>query len=357
MKFKLVVISTIIFSCYSSFTYSNTINDSDHIKKLDNEISRLNVEYDAITQNIKNIKKNIDISKVVVNKTEQVKKLYDSQMIKSNELGKKVTEQIEKIDDLSKSFLSVKNNLDSFKSRVDGLNDEISKSETKLVKLNNELTVRLDQVDKSNQSTNKIIDSTINSVDYKFLTISGAILFISLLIFSLIYILSTKMKSSNSVIESKILSAKESLEYESLCLDSKLIEVLEKQLNIAKVQQENKSTQSDKNTEVDHTLSLKVADEITRMQRNISKLDLSLKGIKPLNKGLDRLRKNFMSEGYEIVDLLNKTYSEGMNVEIINIIDDCNLNVDEKVMVKIIRPQVNFNGILIQRAQVDIATN
>ncbi|WP_305417389.1 hypothetical protein [Photobacterium leiognathi] len=44
-------------------------------------------------------------------------------------------------------FLEVKNNIDSFKSRIVHINDEISKSEEKLVMLNKELTTRLDLVD------------------------------------------------------------------------------------------------------------------------------------------------------------------------------------------------------------------
>ena len=131
--------------------------------------------------------------------------------------------------------------------------------------------------------------------------------------------------------------------------------MLEKQLLLSQEQKLESSTEQE--AEPDHSLSLKVADEITRMQKNIAQMDPSVKGIKPLTKGLERIRKNFMGNGYEIVDLLNKQYNSRMNIDVINYVDDPSLGEDDKIIVKVIRPQVNFKGVLIQRAQVDVAVN
>lgn len=46
-----------------------------------------------------------------------------------------------------------------------------------------------------------------------------------------------------------------------------------------------------------------------------------------------------------------------MNVDVINFIEDDNFEKDIKLITKIIKPQVNFNNKLIQRAQVEVTQN
>ncbi len=58
-----------------------------------------------------------------------------------------------------------------------------------------------------------------------------------------------------------------------------------------------------------------------------------------------------------MVNLLNKDYDDRMNLDIINFLADDNLPVGKKVITKIIKPQVNYNGVLIQRAQVEVSQN
>ena len=141
-------------------------------------------------------------------------------------------------------------------------------------------------------------------------------------------------------------------------LDEKLIQLLEKQLIFAENQTTSKSVEkTTKPDETDHSLMLKVADEITRMQKNINRMEDGTKGLKGVKKGLERLRNNFLVNDYEIIDLLGKKYNERMNMEIVNVVIDEELSEDDKIINKVIRPQVNFKGKLIQRAQVEISTN
>jgi hypothetical protein len=58
-----------------------------------------------------------------------------------------------------------------------------------------------------------------------------------------------------------------------------------------------------------------------------------------------------------MVNLLNKGYDERMNIDVINFITDENLTEGRKIITSVIKPQVNYNGILIQRAQVDVSQN
>lgn len=169
------------------------------------------------------------------------------------------------------------------------------------------------------------------------------------------WLLGNRIKTNKTDVETQIKNTKKSLEEESIKLDSKLVEVLETQLKLK--QEEKPSNSSLSVTETDHSLALKVADEIVRMQKNISKMDEDTKGLKPLIKGIERIQNNFASNGYEMVNLLNKDYDERMNIDVINFITDENLSMGRKVITAVIKPQVNYNGVLIQRAQVDVSQN
>lgn len=179
---------------------------------------------------------------------------------------------------------------------------------------------------------------------------------VTLLLGGILYwLLGKRIASSQTDVESQIRNTKKSLEEESLKLDSKLVEVLETQFKLK--QEEKQIVSVNSNTEIDHTLALKVADEIVRMQKNISKMDEETKGLKPLVKGIERIQANFASNGYEMVNLLNKDYDERMNIDVINFITDENLAEGRKIIISVIKPQVNYNGVLIQRAQVDVSQN
>ena len=179
---------------------------------------------------------------------------------------------------------------------------------------------------------------------------------ITLILGGLVYwLLGKRIATSQTDVESQIRNTKKSLEEESLKLDSKLVEVLDIQLKLK--QEEKQIVSANSNTEIDHSLALKVADEIVRMQKNISKMDEETKGLKPLVKGIERIQANFASNGYEMVNLLNKGYDERMNIDVINFITDENLTEGRKIITSVIKPQVNYNGILIQRAQVDVSQN
>ena len=179
---------------------------------------------------------------------------------------------------------------------------------------------------------------------------------VTLILGGVIYwLLGKRIANSKTDVETQIKNTKTALEEESIKLDSRLVEVLESQLKLKL--EEKQIIPINSNNEIDHSLALKVADEIVRMQKNISKMDNETKGLKPLVKGIERIQANFASNGYEMVNLLNKDYDERMNIDVINFITDENLPEGRKVITAVIKPQVNYNDVLIQRAQVDVSQN
>jgi uncharacterized membrane-anchored protein YhcB (DUF1043 family) len=108
-------------------------------------------------------------------------------------------------------------------------------------------------------------------------------------------------------------------------------------------------------TEPDHSLALKLADEITLIERNISLMDTNTKGLKQLNRSIGKLKDNLAANGYEIPELLGKPYNDGMKIIIVNSIYDEKLEKGQEIITKIIKPQVNYKDVMIQAAQIEVS--
>lgn len=183
--------------------------------------------------------------------------------------------------------------------------------------------------------------------DNLFITIiHGAVIALLILAVSICLYL-VQHKKNNSAYD-RIKSAQDALQEESLKLDEKLVELLDKQMTI----QNAVPAQS----EPDHSLALKVADEIVRIETNLSRMDNSVKGYKQLSASVRRIKENFAANGYEMVDMLGKPYKEGMKV-IANFVPDESLKEGEQIITGIIKPQINFNGVMIQAAQITVSQN
>jgi uncharacterized membrane-anchored protein YhcB (DUF1043 family) len=270
------------------------------------------------------------------------------------------------IEKLKTDLKKTKSELDEITAEVNRINKSTVNNETKIKQINSLVNSLKMNVDSANRTLeNKITLTETNSknqinvlgsdVDKNRLYWIIATL-VTLLLGVLMYLfLGKRIKSSQTDVETQIRNTKKSLEEESLKLDNKLIEVLETQMKVQ--QEESRNQPIAANEKADHSLALKVADEIVRMQKNISRMDADIKGLKPLEKGIERIQANFAANGYEMVNLLNSEYDERMNIDVINFVEDDTLESGKKLISKIIKPQINFNGILIQRAQVEISQN
>ena len=139
------------------------------------------------------------------------------------------------------------------------------------------------------------------------------------------------------------------MQEESIKLDNQLLEIVNQQMKTAPVTTNNAMA-------IDHSLALKVADEIVRIELNLSRMDSSIKGYKQLAKAVQRIKDNFQANGYEIVDMLGKPYNDGMKVTA-NFVSDENIEQGKQVITGIIKPQINYNGKMIQSAQITVSQN
>lgn len=165
--------------------------------------------------------------------------------------------------------------------------------------------------------------------------------------------LTKRIKSGYSSID-EVRKAQERMQEESIKLDNRLMEIIDQQLNTAKAIQA--ATPNTSTAAPDHSLAMKVADEIVRIELNLSRMDSSIRGYKQLSKAVERIKNNFMAKGYEIIDMLGKPYNEGMKVTA-NFVVDENLKEGEQIITSITKPQINYNGKMIQAAQITVSQN
>ena len=211
------------------------------------------------------------------------------------------------------------------------------------------------------KNLNGMIDKTNSNVQANQETLQSRTLLVCLIAILLLVVivvvtsrLAKRIKSGNTSID-EVRKAQDALQVaqgkmqeESIKLDDKLLELLDRQIANAP-----KNTGNDK---LDHSLALKVADEIVRIELNMSRMDSSIKGYKQLAKAVERIKDNFKANGYEIVDMLGKPYNEGMKVTA-NFVTDEGLEEGKQIITGITKPQINYNGQMIQAAQITVSQN
>ena len=169
------------------------------------------------------------------------------------------------------------------------------------------------------------------------------------------YLLAKRIKSGDTSIDEvrkaqgALEVAQKKMQEESIKLDNQMLAIVQKQL-------ESKPTTSVGTAAPDHSLALKVADEVARIELNMSRMDSSIKGYKQLSKAVERIKDNFNANGYEIVDMLGKPYNEGMKV-IAEFVLNEDLEEGQQIITGITKPQVNYNGIMIQAARITVSQN
>jgi septal ring factor EnvC (AmiA/AmiB activator) len=178
-----------------------------------------------------------------------------------------------------------------------------------------------------------------------------AVLFIALLSVLLFGWLKKQLSKEKTGLSYQIKKTSETLRDEQIKLDGQLIKLLDTQMQLMNAERQTSSAKAE---EVDHSLALKVADEIIRIHKNLSNMDSETKGLKQLSASVERIQDNFKANGYEMIDMLNKPYDQGMKVSA-NFRPDENLKQGEQIITRIIKPQVNFKGVMIQAAQVEVS--
>lgn len=259
--------------------------------------------------------------------------IIDSLVAANNNLSERLTELIEKYNSNLKQEISVvleKTGLLDEKTEL--LNTNISKSNSKISSNSKSLA--------STNTNLTMLSDDLEDKGQKGIIAVG----VSLILILIVYILLNN-KWNN---ETKKISLKQK-------------EVLEKQVEDSQkladwLSDKSSSELSSKPNETDHSFAKRVADEIVRMSTNLSRMDESIRGFKQLSASVRKLIQSLSINEYEIVELLNKPYSSGMNLEA-NFVFNEELEKGSQIITRIIKPQINYKGKMIQGAQVEVSQN
>lgn len=256
-------------------------------------------------------------------------------------LSSKISETEGQISEIQTTNKKLVSNIDSLQKDYNTLvaNQKADKSEI------------VNSIDK----TNELIQTTENVLSSRTLWVTCGLVILLSVIIATIFAFLKKIKLGTSSID-EVRKAQEALgvaqkkmQEESIKLDNQMLAIVQKQL-------ESKPTTSVGTAVPDHSLALKVADEIVRIELNMSRMDSSIKGYKQLTKAVERIKDNFNANGYEIVDMLGKPYNEGMKVTA-NFVADEDLEEGKQIITGITKPQINYNGQMIQAAQITVSQN
>lgn len=166
--------------------------------------------------------------------------------------------------------------------------------------------------------------------------------------------LTKRIKSGTSTIgdvrraQEALQAAQTKMQEESVKLDNQLLAIVQKQLDA--------SSASKTTGEPDHSLVVKLADEIARIETNLSKMDKSVRGYKQLVQAKDRMINNVRANGYEIISLLGQEYNDGMQFQT-RFVPDESLPEGKRIITGMIKMQVNYNGKMIQPAEIVVSQN
>lgn len=204
--------------------------------------------------------------------------------------------------------------------------------------------------------TNELIQTTENVLSSRTLWgACGLVILLSVIIGSFFAFLKKIKLGTSSIDEVRkaqgaLEVAQKKMQEESIKLDNQMLAIVQKQLD-AYVPSANKTK-----GEPDHSLVVKLADEIARIETNLSKMDKSVRGYKQLVQAKDRMINNVRANGYEIISLLGQEYNDGMQFQT-RFVPDESLPEGKRIITGMIKMQVNYNGKMIQPAEIVVSQN
>jgi cell division protein FtsB len=273
-----------------------------------------------------------------------------------NDTIQQLQRQIENLENrnsrLSKQVNTAKSNIKKLEGRISSTVDSLNVLKAELVLTNSNLQAMANKLESQIQQLSNKTNSDVSALNervshnttlYWILAII-AILLVPAILFGLLRRRLTLVKTELS---DQMKTSTEAIREEIIKLDNQVFWSLDFQKGLSKKEQ-------NESEEIDHSLALKVADEIIRIRKNISNMDPETKGLKQLEFAVDRIQDNFKENGYEMVDLLNKPYNPAMKLSA-KFKRDESLKHGEQIITRIIKPQINYNNVIIQEAQVEVS--
>lgn len=231
--------------------------------------------------------------------------------------------------------------IESQQMALDSIRNEVNANAESIANTSTTLGERINQAD---GKTDVVADSLRGK------TTGGIIMVFVLLVLSvLLYLLLRKRISKDKTAIEEINQAQKRLQEESVKLDSKMVELLDGQLKM-------QDAKTEKATVPDHSLVIAVANEVARIEQNLNNMDASIRGVSNLKNRAAAIIASLNSKGYEIPKLLGEPFHDGYNMDAEMELDE-SLPVGTQIIRRVIKPQINYEGKMIQAAKVVVAFN
>ena len=339
MKIKILSLLVLI-TAFSASAQIDSLTISNLESKLTKQINQQKMIFNEKLSEIKTFQDSNHNK--ILNELSILTKSHKKAQLKLDSLAQEQLASNQRDLELKKLIFSLENQLNN---KVNGLKTETNQLGIVTSSLSEGLTTAKNDVSEIAESSSK----NSNSIDTVNQALSQkqqyGLIFIGLFLILVltIYIILTKRQNTDT----KKLAKKQQEIFEKQIQDGQqLTDWLSKQTTDSL----GKSTGGD----VDHSFAKRVADEIVRITTNLSRMDATVKGHKQLSASVRKLEQSLNSNNYELEALLNKPYDNGMNLQANFVIDE-NLQEGESVITRIIKPQINYKGKLIQAAQVEVS--
>lgn len=277
-------------------------------------------------------------------------------------LSTKQTHIQKELQRVSESTRRNRNALQSLNQQDKSLVAKLDSIKTRTKNLADSLASNKDSLNGKIKKTNESLASSHSDMTNRTMWGIGIAIVVLLLLGFAVYILLKRIKDGTITVESTIDNVRKTqkalqeaqvkLQENSVKMDNELLKIAQQQLDM-----EVKEKPKNSNNDIpDHSLVLKVADEIVRIELNLSRMDPNIKGYKQLTRAVQRMKDNLKANDYEIVDMLGKPYDEKSKV-IATFVDDPNIEQGRQVITSVTKPQINYKGKMIQTAQITVSQN
>ena len=305
-------------------------NDSLKITEIEVQTSKLTNELNLLKETIKSVKDSIFNQNKNFVQIDYFDLKIDSLDKINNEKLKVIDSIISLINSNSKSILLERNNIKILERDIMDVSD-------KLMKFNKFIEETSVRTEFNNNQISQISENFDNSKSYA----KTLVIIIFTILFIILFIVFLKNKKQNNklnlIFENQLADSQKIVDWLSINTDEKL--------NIQNIE-----------ADLDHSFAKKLASEINRISYNLSLMDDSVRGYRQLSSSVKRLKITLNNNDYEMVELLGKKYDPGMNLSA-DFVTNSNLEKGESIITKIIKPQINFKGKMIQSAEVEVSIN
>lgn len=250
-------------------------------------------------------------------------------------------------ENLRKKVVLLESQIKELKGESDAYKDKAASLEASIYHNSESITASSTELNSKINQTNTTVEQQSANLNNR--TIWGVVVAFVILVISAILTLLLHKKGSSKIEELKMQSAKINEEIVNK-FATEMSDMQKISTSISALSAAGASADSEQD------LIKTLADRITFMEMTLFKMDNTVKGHKQLTKSISQMKDNLRASGYELVDMLGKSYSDGMKA-VASFEDDENLPEGARIITKIIKPQINYNGVMIQNAQITVSQN